>query len=54
METFAFTVNAIAGLVFSEAVREIGKNIGKAISNFVSFAVNFIADKISGYFKPVV
>ncbi|WP_414575016.1 hypothetical protein [Anabaena sp. CCY 9402-a] len=45
MDTFSVAANAIATLVFSEAVKEIGKNIGKTISGFVGFSVSFISDK---------
>jgi len=46
MDTLSLATNAIASLVFSEAIREIGKNIGKAVSDFVGFTVSFISEKV--------
>ncbi|MBD2339087.1 hypothetical protein H6G64_19125 [Calothrix sp. FACHB-156] len=46
MDTFSLAANAIASLVFLEAIKEIGKNIGRAVSDFVGFTVSFITEKV--------
>lgn len=51
METFTFTASTIAGLVFSEAFKEIGKNIGKAIYDFVGFATFVVVSKVRDFLR---
>ncbi|TAE57755.1 MAG: hypothetical protein EAZ76_17500 [Nostocales cyanobacterium] len=51
METFTFTASAIAGLVFAEAFKEIGKNIGKAIYDFVGFAAYVVVTKVTSFIR---
>ncbi|NET01451.1 MAG: hypothetical protein F6K62_01820 [Sphaerospermopsis sp. SIO1G2] len=49
METFTF--GSIVGLVFSEACKEIGKNIGQAIYDFMGFATYVVVSKVQDFLK---